>query len=152
MHLHSTLLFLHVLAACIWFGGHMVLSVVILPKAKREQNPLALVEFERSFEKIGMPALLVQILTGPMIALRYAPMSTWFLWQTEAQDHIASKVILLGVILVLAISMRLRVLPRLKAGDASALRSAASHIHTVTFLSFLMIFMGLSLHTGGFAY
>ncbi len=130
----------------------MVLSVVVLPKAKREQNPLAVVEFERSFEKLGMPSLLVQILTGPMIAMRYVPMSDWFLWQTEAQDHIASKVILLGVILLLALSMKLRVMPRLKAGDASALRSAATHVHTVTFLSFLMIFMGLSLHTGGFSY
>lgn len=152
MPTHSILLFLHVLGACVWFGGHMVLSFVVLPKAKKAQDPSILVEFEQSFERLGIPALVVQVLTGPILALRYAPVGDWFLWQNETQDHIASKLLVLVIIVFLAVSMKRKVLPRLRAGETKALRAAAGHVHTVTFLSFLLILTGLSLHTGGFAY
>jgi len=153
MHLHSTLLLIHVLGACVWFGGHVVLSFTVLPRAKRAQNPQLVLDFERSFEKIGILSLLAQVLTGPMLALRYVPqMGDWFRWQNEIQDHIASKLILLAVMVVLAISMRVRVLPRLAAKDPGAIKSAAKHVHSVTFISFLMVLMGVSIHTGGFSY
>ena len=152
MPIHSILLFLHVLGACIWFGGHVVISFVILPKAKKAQDPAVLVDFEGSFERVGLPALAVQALTGPYLALRYAPVEDWFLWQNGTQDHIASKLVILGIFVILAIHMKRKILPRLRAGEVKALRSAAWHVHTVTFLSFLMILTGLSIHTGGFAY
>ncbi|MHC4379743.1 MAG: copper resistance protein CopD, partial [Planctomycetota bacterium] len=125
MPTHSILLFLHVLGACVWFGGHVVISFLILPKAKKAQDPRILVDFEQSFERIGLPALVVQALTGPYLALRYAPMGDWFLWQNETQDHIASKLLVLGIIVALAVHMKLKVLPRLRAGEVKALRPAA---------------------------
>ena len=129
-----------------------MISFVILPKAKKAQDPSILVDFESSFERVGVPALVVQALTGPYLALRYAPVGDWFLWQNETQDHIASKLVILGILVILAIHMKRKVLPRLRAGEVKALRSAAKHVHTVTFLSFLMVLTGLSIHTGGFAY
>ena len=152
MPVHSILLFVHVLGACIWFGGHVVLSFVILPQARRAQDAGPLLAFERSFEKLGMPALLAQAATGPYLALKIAPVADWFRWENSTQDHIASKLIFLGVIVLLAISMKLRVLPRLAAGEIEALRSAAWHVHSVTLISFLILIMGVSLHTGGFSY
>lgn len=64
------LLVTHLLAATVWTGGHIVLSVVILPKVLKQQSPSALLEFESVFEKIGMPALVLQIITGAMLAYR----------------------------------------------------------------------------------
>lgn len=153
MPIHSILLAFHVLGACIWFGGHVVLSFVILPKAKKDKNPGLLVDFEARFGKMGMPALLVQIITGPILATRFEPNpSDWFLWQNPNQDHIASKLIMLAIIVVLAVIMKLKVIPRLKAEADGALKTAAKYVHTVTFLSFLLVFTGLDIHTLGFAY
>lgn len=146
---HSLYLFVHILAACIIFGGHMVMSCIILPKAKRAKDPQALLAFERSFERLAVPSLAIQAATGPILANRFYGPSEWFLWENVIQDHIASKLILLVIIIALAISMKLRVHPRLKAGDATALKSAAKHIHTVTFLSFLMVMLGTSINSGG---
>jgi len=153
MPIHSILLAFHVLAACIWFGGHVVLSFVILPKAKKDKDPSLLVDFEARFGKIGMPALIVQILTGPILAMRFVPdPAEWFLFQNTNQDHIATKLVFLAIIVLLAFKMKTKVIPRLKAEEDGALRSAAKYVHTVTFLSFLMVFTGLDLHTLGFAY
>lgn len=153
MPIHSILLAFHVLGACIWFGGQVVLSCVILPKAKKDKNPGLVVDFESRFGKIGMPALLVQIITGPILATRFVPdPGDWFLWQTPNQDHIASKLIMLAIVVVLVVIMKLKVIPRLKAEEEGALKSAARYVHTVTFLSFMLVFTGLDIHTLGFAY
>lgn len=146
---HSLYLFVHILAACVIFGGHMVMSFIILPKAKRAKDPRALFAFEQSFERLAVPSLAIQAATGPVLATRFYPPGEWFLWENVVQDHIASKLILLVVIIALAVSMKLRVHPRLKAGEDGSLKSAAKHIHTVTFLSFLMIMLGTSLNSGG---
>ena len=103
----------------------MVLSFVILPKAKKDKDPSLVVDFESRFGKIGIPALLVQVITGPVLATRFVPdPAEWFLWQNANQDHIASKLIMLVIIVVLAILMKTKVMPRLKAGEEGAFKSA----------------------------
>ena len=66
--MHGLLLFLHILAATIWTGGHIALSTVVLPRALRERSPESLLRFERGYEKIGIPALLIQVGTGIALA------------------------------------------------------------------------------------
>jgi len=150
---HTTLLFLHLMSASIWFGGYFVMSFILLPKAKREKNPQAFIEFERSFQKLGFPALLAQCVTGPILAMHYYsnPLD-WFLFQTPHQDHIASKIIFLIIIMLLALRMRRTTGPRLQAGDMSAMKSAARLTHWITFLSFSNIMMGMSVNTDGFSF
>ena len=153
MPIHSILLAFHVLGACIWFGGYVVLSFVILPKAKADKNPRLVVDFERRFRKIGWPALAAQMVTGPIMALRFVPdPGDWFLWQTANQDHIASKLIMLVILVALATVMQARVIPRNQAEESGSLKSAARVIHSMTFFSFMMVFTGLDIHTLGFAY
>lgn len=53
------LLFWHILGACIWVGGHLYLCLCILPKAVRHQDSQPILNFENSFEKLGMTALIV---------------------------------------------------------------------------------------------
>ncbi len=72
-------LFLHVLGATVWTGGHLVLSLTVLPRALRRRNPDLLREFEARFERIGIPALAIQIVTGIWLASRLVPqVSDWF--------------------------------------------------------------------------
>ena len=58
------LLIAHLLGATIWTGGHLILSLVVLPKALLKQDIDVLLQFEAQFEKVGMSALCVQVGTG----------------------------------------------------------------------------------------
>jgi len=71
--MYGLLLLLHLLAAAIWTGGHIVLSIVVLPRVLRERSPEQLLQFESVYEKIGMPALIIQIITGLILAYRMLP-------------------------------------------------------------------------------
>ena len=61
---------LHILGATVWAGGHLVLAVTILPDALRQHRAATVSEFEQRFERIGLPALAVQIVTGLWLAER----------------------------------------------------------------------------------
>ena len=67
---------LHILGATIWAGGHLILATTILPRALREHRAAAVSEFERSFERIGLPALAVQIVTGRGVPLKRSDVDT----------------------------------------------------------------------------
>lgn len=73
INVFGLLLLIHLLAATIWTGGHIVLAVVVLPKVLRERSAERLLEFESVYEKIGMPALVLQIVTGLVLAYRLVP-------------------------------------------------------------------------------
>ena len=62
--MYSLLLLLHILAATVWTGGHLVLALTVLPRALRARDPQILLQFESGYERVGMPALLLQVLTG----------------------------------------------------------------------------------------
>lgn len=53
--MYGILLLLHILSATIWTGGHIALSVAVLPSALKESSPEALLDFESAYEKVGMP-------------------------------------------------------------------------------------------------
>ena len=65
---YYVVLSLHILGATVWAGGHLVLAVTILPEALREHRAATVSEFEQRFERIGLPALAVQIVTGLWLA------------------------------------------------------------------------------------
>lgn len=139
------LLFLHILGATIWTGGHIVLSTVILPRVLREGSPRLLLEFEKPFERIGLPALLVQVLTGIELARRYLPMNQWFDFSNPLAHGIVTKLLLLALTLGFALHAQFRVLPRL---DEGRLKQMAWHILPVTFFSILFLIAGVAFRAG----
>ncbi len=58
------LLFLHLIGASIWLGGHLILALKILPPAWRARDPAPIRAFEERYEALGLPALLLQVITG----------------------------------------------------------------------------------------
>ena len=66
--MHGIALLLHVLAATIWTGGHLILALTVLPPALKEKSPSALLRFESGYERVGIPALVIQVVTGLMLA------------------------------------------------------------------------------------
>ena len=146
--MYSAALLLHLLGATLWTGGHLVLALAILPRAMRNKDPDLILQFESGYEKIGMPALIVQIVTGFWLAYRLIPdITQWFRADDAISRLILVKITLLVLTVVLAAHARLRIIPRL---DAHNLKSLACHIIAVTILSVLFVAAGLGFRTGVF--
>jgi putative copper export protein len=144
--MYGVLLFLHVLGATIWTGGHIVLSVAVLPGVLRDGSPERLLRFESGYEKVGMPALAVQVITGIWLAHRMLPdFGKWLDLSNPVSHVLVLKFVLLALTLAIAINARLRVIPRL--GEEN-LKVMAWHIAAVTLLAILFVFAGVSFRTG----
>jgi putative copper export protein len=138
---------LHIVGATIWAGGHLVLACTILPRALRERRAATVSEFEQRFERIGLPALATQVLTGLWLAhnLLGAP-GNWF--EDDPIAHLVQvKLGLLALTLGLAVHARLRVVPRLSDETLPAL---AWHIRVVTIAAVLFVLAGASIRVGGY--
>lgn len=135
------IILLHVLAATIWVGGHLVLAIGILPAVLKNRDFDLLQSFESRYEKVGMPALLILVITGIYMALNYLPFVQWFDFSNHLSKHISLKLIWLGLTVVFALNARFRVIPNL---SAKTLPVMGFHIISVTLLSILFLITGLS--------
>lgn len=140
--MYSIIIIIHVLAATIWTGGHLILAIAILPKILRTKDIDALTKFEENFEKIGIPALILQVITGVYLAYRLLPnISEWFSFSSTISTHVGIKLSLLLITLLLAIHARFRLIPNLSEKNLFFL---AVHIIMVAFVSVLFVITGLS--------
>ncbi len=136
------IILLHVLAATIWVGGHLVLAMGILPAVLRNKDLDLLQSFEGRYEKIGMPALLILVISGIYMALYYLPFGQWFDFGNHLSRHISLKLILLAVTIGLAVHARLRLIPQLSTANLGLL---AVHIIAITVVAVLFVVTGLSI-------
>ena len=145
--MYALMIFLHVLGATVWTGGHLVLALTWLPRVLRERSPEQLVRFEQGYERIGMPALVLQIVTGLWMAYQMVPsVAQWLSPDTPVARAIALKLVLLLCTALIAAHARLRVIPRL---SADTLPLMAWHVGAVTLLSVGFVAVGVSLRFGG---
>ena len=145
--MYALMLFLHVLGATVWTGGHLVLALTWLPRVLRERSPEQLLRFAQGYERIGMPALVLQIVTGLWMAYQMVPsVAQWLSPDTPVARAIALKLVLLLCTALIAAHARLRVIPRL---SADTLPLMAWHVGAVTLLSVGFVAVGVSLRFGG---
>ena len=143
---YRLLVVLHLLGASVWVGGHLVLSLTVLPRALRARDPAIISEFESGFERLGISALLVQVVTGLWLAYHWAPdIAGWFFPSTPAARLVLVKLALLATTVALAVHARFRVVPRL---NAATLRILAYHIVAVTLLGVALLVVGVAIRTG----
>ena len=147
MSAYAALLVAHVLGATVWTGGHLVLGLSVLPAALRARDPDPVRRFEKAYERIGLPALLVQVATGLGLAHALLPSPVALLDGSPVARLVATKLGLLALTLVLAAHARLALLPRL---DAARLPMLALHIAAVTLLAVGLVVAGLGLRIGLF--
>lgn len=143
--MYAAALVLHLIGATVWTGGHLVLAFTVLPRALRARDPAVLQSFEQGFEKIGIPALATQILTGLYLAHLQLPPGEWFALATPASHLITAKLGLLAATALLAVDARLRLIPRL---SAETLPAMAWHIWPVTILSVGFVLVGAGFRLG----
>ena len=145
--MYSYILLLHVLAATIWTGGHLVLATTILPRVLKEKSTSDLLRFESGYERIGIPALIIQVIIGLWLAHNLMPeIGLWFSVGNPISRLIFVKLILLLLTVLFAIDARLRIIPNLTDRNLMPL---AYHIIPVTIISVLFVIVGVSFRTGG---
>jgi len=145
--MYSYLILLHLLGAIIWTGGHIILAALVLPDAIRRKAIDELLQFESQYEKIGIPALAVQIVTGIWLAkIRVPEFSVWLEWSNPDSRLIALKLGLLALTAVLALDARLRLIPSL---TEEKLLSLALHIVPVTLISIIFVIVGVTFRGAG---
>lgn len=145
--MYKYILLLHVLAATIWTGGHLVLAITILPRVLKERSPSDLLRFEAGYEKVGIPALIIQVITGVWLAHHLmSDIGMWFSFDNAISRLIFIKLSLLLLTALFAIDARLRIIPNLTEHN---LMSLAYHIIPVTVISVLFVIVGVSFRTGG---
>jgi putative copper export protein len=135
------LVLLHVFGATIWAGGHLILSIGFLPKALKEKNIRIILDFEKQYERVGIPALLLQVITGFWMASIYIPFDDWFSLATSHHAYLWIKIVLLLSTIGFAIHARLFIVPNL---TVEKLPSLAFHIIVATVLAVSFVITGLS--------
>src|SRR5690554_6569683 len=106
--MYKYVLVLHILCATIWTGGHLVLALALLPKILRERSVDDLLAFESAYEKWGMSALVIQVLSGLWMAHTLMPdIATWFAADNFVTRLILLKLTLLALTLAVAMDARL---------------------------------------------
>ena len=136
------ILTLHLLAATIWTGGHLILSIIILPQVLKEKNAQKLRDFEGNYEKIGMPALIIQVVTGFYLVYNIVPdISKWFSFSDYFTTRIGIKLILLIATVLFALSAKFFVIPKLNDNN---LKLMAFHIISVTLIAVTFVIIGAS--------
>jgi len=140
--MHGIILTLHILAACVWTGGHIVLAVGILPGVLANKDIDFLSRFESSYEKVGLPALLIQIVSGLYLAQELLPAPLqWFNLENPVARLICVKISLLLLTACFALHARLRIIPNLSPNNVGLL---ALHIIPVTLISVAFVIVGVS--------
>lgn len=147
---HHLLLILHLLGASVWVGGHLILSIAILPDVLKKKDPDILLDFEKKYEKIGLPALLLMVISGVWMSYQFGiGFSNWFHFSNPIETVISLKLVLLVITVLFAISANFLVIPKL---TAKTLPLMAFHILSVTIIGVLMLLLGSFVRYGGLTF
>ena len=96
---------------------------------------------------MGIPALLVQVVTGIWLAHRLLPEpGRWVAFDTPVGTLIGVKLALLLATVLLALHARFRIIPTL---SERTLMTLAWHIAAVTIVSVMFVLVGVAFRTGG---
>lgn len=146
---HHLLLIIHLLCASIWVGGHLLLTLGHLPQALREKNQNIILNYERKYEPVGMTSLVLLVVTGILMAYKYGvTIEYWFQFATPIEKVVSTKLLLLFLTVLFALSAQFRVLPKLK-NNPDKLPEMTFHIISVTVIGVAMLVLGSCVRFGG---
>lgn len=144
---HHVILIFHLLAATIWVGGHLFLAIRILPEVLKKKDVSILKNFKSKFEPVGMPSLLVLLITGILMAYHYdVTFTKWFSFSNAIEKVISIKLILLFTTVLMAACAETLIFPKLKS---ERMFPAAFFIITVTTIAVIMLILGSLIRIGG---
>lgn len=144
---HHLLLIIHLIAATIWVGGHLILLLQYLPESIKLKSLTPINIFRKKFEPIGMPSLFLLLFTGVLMAYDYEiTFIKWFHFKGGIETIISLKLFLFTVTLTLAFSASKFIFPNLKEKPTLLL---IIFILLVTIIAVLMLVLGTFVRLGG---
>jgi len=147
MTLHHFVLIIHLLAATVWVGGHLLLAICYLPTALKKKDPHIILSFEKKFEALGMSSLALLIITGIWMAYDFGiTIETWFHFSSGFEKVVSLKLILLFCTFFCAVCAQFFIIPNLNKNN---IKKMAVIILTVTSLGVAMLVLGSTLRYGG---
>ena len=146
---HHLLLVIHLLCAAIWIGGHLLLAFAYLPTALKNKDPNIILKFEKKYEPIGLPSLVLLVITGVLMAQQLGVnYENWFEFANPIEKVVSWKLTLLAITVLFALSAQFRVIPKLKE-HPNKLPEMAFHIISVTTIGVIMLILGSYVRYGG---
>ena len=147
--MNHLVLHLHVLAGCLLAGGSLYQALVVVPLAARAGDARAALPSARRFFLWSAPALLVQTITGPMLAAVWLPdPAQWLPTQGALGAHVFAKIFCLGALAALFLSARLLLAPRVADGRWG-MRALRLHAGMQALLAVCFVVLGVSIRLGG---
>ncbi len=146
---HHFLLIVHLLAAAVWVGGHLYISLRIMPGCLRRLDPRELIEFEKRYEPIGMGALVLLVISGVWMSLQLGILpNQWFTFSSPLERVVSVKLALLIATALLAVSAQTRVIPAILTSTFK-LWEMVAHVILVTLIGIAMLVLGTFVRYGG---
>lgn len=147
--LYQLLVIVHLLGAAVWVGGHLVLVLGVLPRAKQEGNAAGVLAFEKAYGRLGLAAMVSQLVTGVWLADRW--LGGWshvFSEPTPSTHRVFLKLGLVVATVLVGGYAYHRVLPGLSSGPAGVRRFGV-HAWITTVLAVALVVAGASIRIGG---
>ncbi|EDY83840.1 hypothetical protein VDG1235_3467 [Verrucomicrobiia bacterium DG1235] len=146
MNIYGSLIVLHLLGACVWVGGHVVLACSILPQGAKSRDASLSYRIESAYSNIGIPALLLEVVTGFLLAYLHLPdFGSWLDFGNPMGRMIGLNLVLLLITVALVIDLRFRLFPKVESYGLGLLKW---HVALITFVSLLLVFVGASFRIG----
>lgn len=146
LNIYGTLVVLHLLAACVWLGGHVLLASVLKQGVLDGRNPDTIYRIESLYDRVGVPALVVQLFTGLFLAYLHVPdVGQWLAFDGPMGRLIGLKLFLQALALGIALDLRVRRFARVGSSGLSSLRW---HVALIVLFSAASVFVGASFRIG----
>ncbi len=146
---HHLLLIIHLMAAAVWVGGHLYLSICVLPKAWKEKSATPILSFEKSYSNIGLPSLVLLVITGIWMSVQFGIYpAQWFSFSNPLERVVSIKILFLLLTVLFALSAQLRIISKLKTSN-SKLTEMMIHAISVSLIGITMLIMGTFIRYGG---
>lgn len=147
MNTHHLLLVIHLLAASVWVGGHIILLFGFWFKAKSTKDINLIDQFRKRYELVGMPALIIVLITGVWMSSIFGiTPGGWFHFNTPLERVVSLKLVLLICTMALAFSVQIF---WFRKGKTPSFQVLSVLIWSVTIIGVSMLLLGTLFRYGG---
>lgn len=145
--LYSVMQLIHVIAASMWVGSHLILATGPMVRALRLRDSRPILEFYKAIAWPATVGLLIAALTGFYMALLRAPPSEWFSFG-EPSGRIGEKTVTFIVLLVISGYAHARIFPGMRQNNPSVFWRAILFVVVATLLSLALPLLGSIIRYG----
>lgn len=145
--IYPILVLIHVLAATMWVGAHLILVTGPLVKTIKSNDVRPTLEFYRAFGWPATIALIVAALVGIVMAYMRYPPSSWIEFG-EPSGRIGEKITLFTALLVISAYAHIKVVPAMRAGGEKAVKLAVVYSVIATLLTLGFPVLGIMIRFG----